>query len=186
MRAVRTGRPGRLGQSMVEFALVAPVMFLFIFGIIDFGRYYTANVNVEQASRAGVRFAVTHPYSWDNGSAPASGTIQSAIIAASPEQPIANNDTQISITYWDVVSTGSAVECGYYTQASAQFVAVNGYVESNCLIPGSIVKVTVSVPFAMVTPLMNDLVASNLTITHTTQLVEEQGCPLTGGVYTCP
>ena len=49
-------RPRRSGQSMVEFALLLPVLVLFIFGILDFGRsiyYYTAvSQAVGEAARA--------------------------------------------------------------------------------------------------------------------------------------
>lgn len=47
------------GQSIVEFALIAPVLLLFIFGIIDMARLIQAQVTVSNAARTGVRWAST-------------------------------------------------------------------------------------------------------------------------------
>jgi TadE-like protein len=45
-------------QSMVEFALVAPLLLLFIFGIVDFGRVVYIYVTLNQAVNEGARTAV--------------------------------------------------------------------------------------------------------------------------------
>ena len=50
----------RRGQALVEFALVAPVLFLLLFSVIEFGRYiYTSNV-LSDATREGTRYAIVH------------------------------------------------------------------------------------------------------------------------------
>ncbi|GGN09564.1 hypothetical protein GCM10009721_41830 [Terrabacter tumescens] len=46
------------GASAVEFAIVLPVLFLVIAGIVDFGRYFFTQIQVTNASREGVRAAV--------------------------------------------------------------------------------------------------------------------------------
>jgi Flp pilus assembly protein TadG len=48
------------GQAMVEFALVAPIFFLLLFSIIEFGRaiYYVQMLN--NAAREGARYAIVH------------------------------------------------------------------------------------------------------------------------------
>lgn len=48
----------RRGAAAVEFALVAPVLFLFVFGIIEFGRAFMLKEATAGAARAGVRRAV--------------------------------------------------------------------------------------------------------------------------------
>ena len=40
---------------MVEFALVLPILILFIFGIVEFGRAYSARVELTSAVRDGAR-----------------------------------------------------------------------------------------------------------------------------------
>lgn len=48
---------GRLdrGAAAVEMALVLPLLLLLVFGIIDFGRIFTAEIQLSQAAREGVR-----------------------------------------------------------------------------------------------------------------------------------
>ena len=45
------------GQAMVEFALVAPILFLILFGIIQFGIAFMNSVALTDAVRAGARKA---------------------------------------------------------------------------------------------------------------------------------
>lgn len=47
------------GQSLVEFALVAPIFFLLVMGIFDFGRLFFTQMTLQNALRQAGRFAVT-------------------------------------------------------------------------------------------------------------------------------
>jgi Flp pilus assembly protein TadG len=47
------------GAAMVEFAMVLPVLFLFVFGAIDFGRALKVYNNLAAAARDGARFGAT-------------------------------------------------------------------------------------------------------------------------------
>ena len=49
------------GASAVEFAIVLPMLFLVLGGIVDFGRYFFTQIQVTNASREGVRAAVMYP-----------------------------------------------------------------------------------------------------------------------------
>lgn len=49
-------------QSMVEFALVLPILLILIFGIIEFGRLFQAWLSVQNSARFAVRYAVTGDY----------------------------------------------------------------------------------------------------------------------------
>jgi Flp pilus assembly protein TadG len=48
------------GQALVEFALVAPIFFLLLFAMIDFGRYVYYVQVLNNAAREGARFAIVH------------------------------------------------------------------------------------------------------------------------------
>lgn len=50
------------GQSLVEFALIFPILFLLVMGLFDIGRaiFYYATLNT--AVREGTRFAIVQPY----------------------------------------------------------------------------------------------------------------------------
>jgi len=49
----------RRGQATIEFALVAPLYFLLVFGIIEFGRIFYVELTLQNAVRQAGRFAVT-------------------------------------------------------------------------------------------------------------------------------
>lgn len=46
---------GESGAAAVEFALVLPFLMVIVFGIVDFGRYYHAQVTLTHGAREGVR-----------------------------------------------------------------------------------------------------------------------------------
>ena len=48
------------GQSMVEFAIVAPIILTLLCGILDFGWIYMNQYKVEDAAYAGARYASIH------------------------------------------------------------------------------------------------------------------------------
>jgi hypothetical protein len=49
-----------VGQALVEFALVAPLFFLVLFSIIEFGRYVYNVQILNNAAREGARYAIVH------------------------------------------------------------------------------------------------------------------------------
>ena len=68
MIAVKLGRQARArsGNSLVEFALVAPLFFLLVFGILDYGRLFYEQETIQYAMRQAGRFAVTGQNSGTN------------------------------------------------------------------------------------------------------------------------
>jgi hypothetical protein len=57
------GRHARVrsrGQALVEFALVAPLFFILLLGIIEAGRFIYHYEMLNNAARAGVRYAIIH------------------------------------------------------------------------------------------------------------------------------
>ena len=47
------------GASLVEFAVIAPLLFLLVFGIIEFAWLFASNLDVRQGAREAVRVAAT-------------------------------------------------------------------------------------------------------------------------------
>jgi hypothetical protein len=47
------------GQSLAEFAIILPLLFLLLLGIIEFGRLFNAWVTVQHGAREAARYAVT-------------------------------------------------------------------------------------------------------------------------------
>ena len=54
----QTDRDAQRSQSLVEFALVAPILLLLLFGIVDFGRVIYTYVTINQAVNEGARTAI--------------------------------------------------------------------------------------------------------------------------------
>lgn len=60
---MRIGRPkhhgvGEDGQALAEFALLVPLLFLIVAGIVEFGRAWNIKIAVTDAAREGARYAV--------------------------------------------------------------------------------------------------------------------------------
>ena len=60
MRYMRKNRTGERGATMAEFAIIAVVFFMIIFGIIEFGRLFYTHNALTDAARRGARYAVMH------------------------------------------------------------------------------------------------------------------------------
>jgi Flp pilus assembly protein TadG len=52
----------RAGQSLVEMAMVLPILTILTFGLVDFGRGYYFQVSVTNAAREGARVAILNIY----------------------------------------------------------------------------------------------------------------------------
>jgi Flp pilus assembly protein TadG len=59
------------GQNMVEFALIAPIFFMILFGCFELGRMAYINHSLENATREGARYAIVHG---SKSSSPANAT----------------------------------------------------------------------------------------------------------------
>ncbi|MEP6775767.1 MAG: TadE/TadG family type IV pilus assembly protein, partial [Chloroflexota bacterium] len=83
-----------LGQGVVEFALVAPLLLLTIFGIIDIARIIQAQVTVNNAARQAIRFAVTGQTLKDAGGnyIPRAQSITDLAVASLAGLPLTNTD----------------------------------------------------------------------------------------------
>jgi Flp pilus assembly protein TadG len=57
-KVLRSGRKKRRGAAVVEFAIVAPLFFLLVFGMIEYGRMVMVQQIITSASREGARQAV--------------------------------------------------------------------------------------------------------------------------------
>src|SRR5712692_3936697 len=69
-------------QGMTEFALIAPVILLLTFGIIDFGRGLYFYITLQQAANEGARVAVRASYFIDPSGAPHTWPTDADVAAA--------------------------------------------------------------------------------------------------------
>jgi Flp pilus assembly protein TadG len=74
------------GQTLIEFAFIAPIIFLFLFTIVDFGLAMDRRITIQHAVREGARYAAVHDGCLD---------IQNAT-AAQAQDIIDSNDVTVS------------------------------------------------------------------------------------------
>ncbi len=87
------------GASMVEFAMLMPLLFLLLFGIIEFGWLYSQNLDVRHGAREGVRLAaVNHPEGPPPNSGARSDTNRDALIAEICSRMQAADNVTIELT----------------------------------------------------------------------------------------
>jgi Flp pilus assembly protein TadG len=82
----------------VEFAIVAPVLFVLIFGIIDFGWAFSQNLDLRQAAREGARLAAVNATTGSDPDARLDALI-AEIKARSSELP--DSETQVYVNLVD-------------------------------------------------------------------------------------
>jgi len=93
------------GQSLVEFALVLPILALLLFGIIQYGFIFSAMLTVRNASAVGARYAVVGSPSGSNVQAVATGAVApmlnagSATASVTPTNLAGNTATSVTVTY---------------------------------------------------------------------------------------
>jgi Flp pilus assembly protein TadG len=112
------------GQSLVEFALIAPLLVLLLLAIFDFGRAIYAYNTISNAAREGARIAIV-----DQG--PASGVSLAAKEAANQATALGLNPadpTQVQVSYFvpdlSVACPTHAVNCVAEVRVQYQFRAV--------------------------------------------------------------
>jgi Flp pilus assembly protein TadG len=158
------------GQSMVEFALVAPLLLAIIMGMIDFGFFTELNASIANGARSGARYAAINPTAWDWNTTPAANTIEGQIRAYSNNASVKNDNAHISIDYYNITGA-AAVHCGNYDQVGHAFTPAAN--QATCVVPGALIKVTVTYDYNPLTPIPI-LSGATVHITEVSSLLEEQ------------
>ena len=99
------------GQSLVEFAMVLPLLVILIFGIIDFGMGLRSYISLTNATREGARFAavgnLAGAYPADCDGATNTTVIGRVCVAIEGLDLSALND--VSVTYPDGQAPGNSI-----------------------------------------------------------------------------
>ncbi|MGH2428018.1 MAG: TadE/TadG family type IV pilus assembly protein [Candidatus Limnocylindria bacterium] len=77
------------GQALVEFALVAPIFFLLLIGLVEGGRYVFYSDMLNHATREGARYGIVHGSNSTDPTGPGSGDptgedVRNAVVDAAP------------------------------------------------------------------------------------------------------
>jgi Flp pilus assembly protein TadG len=100
MRFLRRLPRRERGQTLVEFAILAPVFFLLFFGIAEAGMLFHAWVTVQDAAERGARYAITGRDTCTSGGIGRGGCISSEALTAFAHINDRANAT-VSIRSWD-------------------------------------------------------------------------------------
>lgn len=96
-------RERRRGAAVVEFAIVAPLFFLLVLGIIEFGRMVMVQQIITNAAREGARTGIVSGATYSgvtstvNGYLAATG-ISGASVSVNPDPGSASYGSQITVT----------------------------------------------------------------------------------------
>ncbi|HEX6351268.1 MAG TPA: TadE/TadG family type IV pilus assembly protein [Candidatus Dormibacteraeota bacterium] len=174
MRAL-SGRRGQRSQSMVEFALVAPVLLLLIFGIVDFGRviyeYVTINQAVNEGARVAIRDSPVLPTNSDVETAVRVHAVDVVLSNPCPNGPITNaappaNSGWIFITEPSPPTTVESLSPSLQNAPGGQTWAVS---TGSCSATDPAhahapLQVTIRYSFTPITPMVGQLIGGSLLI----------------------
>ncbi len=79
-RTTRSGDPRGGGQALAEFALVVPLFFLLVFGIIQLALVFGAQNGITNAVREGTRYASTYRVTTPTDAAAACRSVADAVM----------------------------------------------------------------------------------------------------------
>lgn len=130
------------GQSLVELALLLPLLVLIMAGALDLARVYDAYVSITNASREGARYGAVNP------------TDNSGITTAVNRELSNTGITGVNV----------AVTCYTYSGTA--------YADCTSAINGDRIQVSVSYPFHFVTLLILGLSTTNMSDSTTMPVVQ--------------
>lgn len=143
------------GQSLVEFAIVVPVLLTALLMAIDFGRVYLGWINLTNVARIGANFAATNPDAWQGSG--------DAAVQLRYRQLMARDATGIDCTLPSTLPAPTFVDSSYAV--------------------GSRVQVNLTCTFALLTPLISNLVgdgAGNINVAANAVFTIRFGSPDAG------
>ena len=136
------------GQSLVEFALVLPIMLLLLAGAIDLGRLFYAYVAVENAAKEGALFGARSPLCDDGAN----------INCGSPNNVV-----------WHVQNEATNIGSQFATTVACRTPAGALVTPINDCLDGYTYQVTVSYPFRLITPILGSIVNQTITLRSESQ-----------------
>jgi PKD repeat protein len=157
-RPSRRWHPGRgsSGQSLVELALVLPILLALLLISIDFGRVYLGYINVQNMARIAANEAATNPDAWTNG--------DTAVIASYREQ---------------ILQDASAINCQLPLSGGALDSSVDPVFSGTAV--GDTASVRITCQFGVVTPLISSIVGNSVEVAGTATFPVRTGMVVNGG-----
>jgi hypothetical protein len=150
------------GIALVEFALIAPVLILLVFGVVDIGRAYRLENQLKNAARAGATIAQTSPLQFQHGDNLGHD------LCADPHNVLYQAQSELGS------SSGYSVQLQVLDGSGTVTRTVSGCNQLPTLSGGTRLRVDVSSNFEVLTPVLGAIIGNSITV-HGTQDVVAQG-----------
>ena len=135
------------GQTMVEFALTALVLFTLLFAIIDLAMMFYVNLTMQHAVREGTRYAITGQTTGANGRAALIQNIKDASNGLYDQNALDQKDPTVSVL--TPISTPSASASPFPNYTGAQITTTGT--------PDQIIIVRLTYAWPVLTPILKPL-----------------------------
>jgi len=137
----------RRGQSLVEFALILPVLLLLVLGAMDLGRAYFTSISLENAVKEGAFF----------GSRAPTCATDATVDCDDPGNVEARVEIELD------GHTVSSFQAKCFAAGTTVFTGP-GKALVDC-VDGDLYYVRAQSPFALITPIMSNIVGNSITLT---------------------
>lgn len=127
------------GQSLVEFALVLPILFVLLLIAIDFGRVYLGYINVQNMARIAANEAATNPDGWLNA-----------------------DPTAIASYRQQVLEDARAINCALPMAGGTLAASADPTFTGNQV--GDTATVRISCSFSVITPVISSIVGGTVAV----------------------
>jgi TadE-like protein len=162
-------------QAIVEFCLIAPILIVLIFAIVDFGRliyvYATINQAVNEGARAAIRDSPILPTNLDVQTAVRQHAVDVSLANPCPNGPITpatppSNQGWIFITEPNPPSTAESLSPSLQNAPGGQYwAAASGSCSAtNAAHDHSPLQVTIRYNFVPFTPIIQQLTANHIVV----------------------
>ena len=151
------------GQSLVEFALVLPIIMMLTLTALDFGRVYLGYINLQNMARIAANFAANNPDAWT--------------VSADPK--VQANRLQAQAKYQkEILGDAAATNCnlpvvgGVQTAPAPTFTDADGNGRPEI---GDVATVGVSCTFGVITPVISNIVGGSVQVSAASRFPVKSG-----------
>jgi PKD repeat protein len=161
----RGDRERTLGQSLVEFAIVLPILLFLTLIALDFGRVYLGWINIQSMSRIAANIAANNPTAWSGGG--------DANVKAKYQNQIRNDATA---TNCSLPKSG-----GVPTAPNPVFSDTGGNGSAGDI--GDEAKVSLTCSFSLITPGIRDILGGSVAVSASSVFPVKTGMTLPSGGF---
>jgi PKD repeat protein len=153
------------GQSLVEFALVLPIIMMLTLTALDFGRVYLGYINLQNMARIAANFAANNPTAWT--------------VPVPYDPDVQANRLQAQAKYQkEILADAAATNCnlpvvgGVQTAPAPTFTDADGDGTPEI---GDVATVGVSCTFGIITPVISNIVGGSVQVSAASKFPVKSG-----------